>query len=214
MFTGIVEAIGIIKNIVSDKDCVQLTITPDLPLLDVIVGDSVSVNGVCLTVTALTTHELHMTVVPETLRLTNLDLLSVGSPVNLERSLKANGRMGGHFVQGHVDGVGKIISLVSDGKAALQVKIQLNTQLNRYIVNKGYITLDGMSITVIEAKEDWFTATLIPHTQAVTVVKHYGVGTEINIEVDILGKYVEKLLSRQSHPASENWQDAPSSINS
>jgi riboflavin synthase len=194
MFTGIVETLGVISEVHSLADCVQLVIVPQTPFLDLAVGDSVSVMGVCLTVTRFTERAFSVTVVPETLRLTNLAYLTKGSVVNLERSLQMNGRLGGHYVQGHVDAVGEITLLESDGASAWLVKISLPSYLSKYIVKKGCITIDGMSITVVDVGTDWFTVTFIPHTQQVTVVQQYVIGSKVNLEVDIISKYVEKLL--------------------
>lgn len=198
MFSGIVETLGIVNSIIQQHDCMLLRITPQMLFDDLIIGDSVSVNGVCLTVTALQENSFDVTVVPQTLRVTNLHKLVTGSKVNLERSLKVGARIGGHYVQGHVDSLGEIIALNSDGNDALIAKIQFPENLKKYVVNKGYITLDGMSITIIETMDSWLTVTFIPHTQQVTVVHQYEVGTKINIEVDILGKYVEKILGEQN----------------
>lgn len=194
MFSGLVETIGCITRIVKLDGCHHFTITPNVPFDDIALGDSIAVNGVCLTVTDFTVTHFHVTAVPETLRLTNLGGLTEGGVVNLERSLKVNSRLGGHFVQGHIDGVGEIMELTPDHSSAWLVKIRPPANLNKYLVNKGYITLDGMSITIIESTADWFTITLIPHTQAVTIAQHYTVSSQINIEVDILGKYVEKMI--------------------
>lgn len=194
MFSGIVEAIGSIVSIDAHNDCITFCISPSIHFNDVKVGDSISVNGVCLTVTQLLAHNFTVTAVPETLRVTNLGVLKVATSINLERSLAVGARIGGHTVQGHVDFSGEILDLQHDGKAALLAKISNPSVYAKYIVNKGYITLDGMSITVIQATPEWFTVTFIPHTQQVSVVKQYSIGTKINVEVDILGKYVEKLL--------------------
>lgn len=194
MFTGIVETIGIIKHIFIQDDCVDLLIEPQLAFSDLTLGESIAVNGVCLTVTDFSKEAFHVTAVPQTLRVTNLGLLQIGHRVNLERSLTLNSRVGGHLVQGHVDTLGEIIDIQSDGDAALIVKINIPKGFAKYIVNKGYITLDGMSITVIQANDHDFTVTFIPHTQNVTIIRQYQVGTKINIEVDMLGKYIEKLM--------------------
>jgi riboflavin synthase len=202
MFSGIVEALGVISAIHLLDGCKHFTITPETPYDDLVIGESVAVNGICLTVTDFTDQHFNVTVVPETLRLTNLNDLKVNDAVNLERSLKLGDRMGGHYVQGHVDGVGEILEMTADNSAALLVKISLPEQLANYIVNKGYITLDGMSITIIEAAQHWFTVTFIPHTQAVTITNKYFVGKKINIEVDIFGKYIEKIARGTLHAAS------------
>lgn len=194
MFNGIVETVGTVTDIQKMDDCIHFLITTPKPLADLFIGESVSVNGVCLTVTRFTENTFNVTAVPETLRVTNLGALEVGSLVNLECSMKVSGRMGGHYVQGHVDGVGEILEVKTEGNAALLVKISVPATLAKYTVNKSYIALDGMSITVIQAGPDWITVTFIPHTQQVTIIKQYRKGTKINIEVDILSKYVEKLL--------------------
>lgn len=193
MFSGIVETIGKVKSL-HTSDVREFIFSHNEIFSDLKIGDSVAVNGVCLTVTHFTESDFAVTAVPETLRLTNLGLLAVDSVVNLERSLSYNGRIGGHCVQGHVDGVGEILEINKDGNEALIVKISVPAALMKYIVNKGYVTLDGMSITVITATENHLTVTFIPHTQQVTIVQQYKVGSKVNIEVDILGKYVEKLL--------------------
>lgn len=203
MFGGIVETTGTITNIQTADGCQHMTIKPDIAFDDVVIGESIAINGVCLTVTALTKDTFNVTAVPETLRLTNLSRFTTGSLVNLERSLKMNARIGGHQVQGHVDGVGEVLEIKKDGGEAWLVKISIPTALSRYIVPKGYITLDGMSITIIETSSEWFTVTFIPHTQAVTTVKDYKVGTLINIEVDITGKYIEKFLGAYQHANSQ-----------
>lgn len=199
MFSGIVECIGYITAIVMQNGCKQLTIKPAIPFDDLHIGDSVSINGICLTVTQFTANDFNVTVVPETLRLTNLDAVEINDSVNLERSLKLGARMGGHYVQGHVDGVGEILDIKHDNSAAWLVKISLPEKLANYVVRKGYITLDGMSITIIDVTPDWFTVTFIPHTQEVTITNQYKVGKKINIESDIFGKYIEKIAGGYVH---------------
>lgn len=195
MFTGIVEEVGIIQHVVAKEDRIDLMIHAKHPdFQNCVVGESIAVTGVCLTVTHVLEHAFQVTIVPETMRVTHLGLLKQGSLVNLERSIKADGRFGGHYMQGHVDGVGEIIEIKNDGKDALIIKIQISPDLNKYIVQKGYIGMDGMSLTVIETQHNWFSVTLIPHTQQVTIVNQYALGTKVNIEVDILSKYVEKLV--------------------
>ncbi|HSW68923.1 MAG TPA: riboflavin synthase [Gammaproteobacteria bacterium] len=193
MFNGMVETIGKIENIQIQNDCKHFIISSEKYLDDLKIDDSISVNGVCLTVTNIQHHLFHVTAVPETLRLTNLNFLEIGQTVNLERSILLNARINGHYTQGHVDGVGTILDIKNEGDAKL-VKIGIPETLKKYIVKKGYVALDGMSITVISVEKNWFTVTFIPHTQKVTIVKHYSVGTLINIEVDILGKYIESLI--------------------
>lgn len=197
MFSGIVETLGTVSFIKINPSQIDIAITPQITFSDVSIGDSIAVNGVCLTVTEMVNDTFTATLVPETMRLTNLGHLEVGSKVNLERSLPINGRIGGHYVQGHVDACGEIIDLQQEGEQALLVKIGIPPQLAKYFVNKGYVAIDGMSITIIEATPSWFSVTFIPHTQAVTVVNEYKIGSRVNLEVDILGKYVEKLLQEK-----------------
>jgi riboflavin synthase len=197
MFTGIVETIGHITELTFHQGNKAFCITPILPFDDLKLGDSVSINGVCLTITQFTQTSFHVTAVPETLQRTNLNFLNVKESVNIERSLKHGDRIGGHYVQGHVDCVGQVLELQREGSALL-VKISLPPHLASYVVNKGYIALDGMSITVISATPNWFTVTLIPHTQAVTITNRYQPGDWINIEVDIMGKYIEKLMQARA----------------
>lgn len=194
MFSGIVETQGLVQAVTHHTDHSVFEIVPSVKFDDVIVGDSVAVNGVCLTVTNMTDEKFYVTAVPETLRLTNLGEIAVDEYVNLERSMKLNSRIGGHYVQGHVDGVGEIVEITPAGSQALMTKIAIPPMLEKYLVNKGYVTLDGMSITVIQAEPAAITVTFIPHTQAISRVQGYKKGTKINIEVDILGKYIEKLM--------------------
>jgi riboflavin synthase len=194
MFSGIVTALGKIKQIINRAGCVDFIIdlTEHFPQLSV--GESIAINGVCLTVTHFLEDTIQVTAVPETLRVTNLGQLVPGSRVNLERAITLNTRLGGHYVQGHVDGVGEILHLQTEGETALLVKIGIPAALAKYLVPKGYITLDGMSITVIDCGTTWFTVTFIPHTQQVTIVSQYYIGSKINLEVDILAKYTASLL--------------------
>lgn len=195
MFSGIVTAIGMIQRILTQTDSIDFVIHVPVTFSDLIMGESIAVNGVCLTVTGFSQISMNVTAVPETLRVTNLGQLTETSLVNLERSITLTTRLGGHYVQGHVDAVGEILDIQADGTTALLVKISMPPTLAKYVVCKGYITLDGMSITVIDTSPSWFTVTFIPHTQQVTVVNQYRKGSKINIEVDILGKYIEKLIT-------------------
>src|SRR3990167_2933648 len=197
MFNGIVESTGVIRRLSIEKDCLKMNVIPHKKFSDLTIGDSISVNGVCLTITALINESFDITIVPETIRLSNLGQISMGSLVNLERSIKNNHRINRHYVQGHVDATCEIIELKKDGEDAVILKINMPPQLAKYIVRKGYIALDGMSITVIDIAETWFAVTLIPHTREVTIANHYHMGKKVNVEVDILGKYVEKLLRNQ-----------------
>ena len=196
MFTGITQAVGIVTSIAITKDLATFAIRSRLVLSSTKIGDSIAVNGVCLTATKITSEGFSCNAVPETLRRTNLGNLNKGSRVNLEMSLQANSRLGGHFVQGHVDTVAKVIALESDGAEALIATVQLpDSKLARYIANKGFITIDGMSITVIKINDDKFSVTFIPHTIQNSIVQDYQPGTMVNIEVDILAKYLERLVT-------------------
>jgi len=197
MFNGIVETIGIIKNISTEDSCLHFTIHPLLPLDELKIGDSISVNGVCLTITDFIENSFGVTVVPETQRVTNLANLKIDHLINLERSLKFDSRISGHFLQGHVDSCGEVIDLQSEGNGVAIAKIKIPDTLNKYLVNKGYIAIDGMSITIIQSTDDWFTVTFIPHTQQVTIAHQYCIGTQVNIEVDMMAKHIEKLIGRQ-----------------
>ena len=188
MFTGIVEEVGSVKAVEEGR----LVIGASEVLSDVKIGDSIAVNGACLTVTTYDESGFSVDVVPETLRRTNLGELTSGSPVNLERSMPAHGRFGGHMVQGHVDGTATIRSVESEGDA-LMVIFDAPTPVMRYVVEKGFIAVDGASLTIVNCDNFSFSVTIIPHTQENTVFKSKRVGDSVNLEVDIMAKYVERL---------------------
>jgi riboflavin synthase len=194
MFSGIVEEVGTIKTIKQRPGGITLTIRAQKVLEDTQIGASIAVNGTCLTVVRRDAATFDVEVAPETLRKTSLGQYQGGDVVNLERSLLANGRVGGHFVQGHVDSIAEIVAMQADGEGVMTT-FRVPTALMRYVVPKGYVALDGMSLTVVDTGPDWFTISFIPHTRAVTIVQHYIPGKQVNLEVDILGKYVEKLLA-------------------
>ena len=194
MFSGIVETIGKITRFEKKQDCIYLSVLPEIPFLDLKIGDSVSVNGVCLTVVNIHDNIFDMSIVNETMRVTNLGYLNTTSIINLERSMKCNDRISGHYVQGHVDCVGNIVQINNPSEGNIIITIQFPNQFKKYIVNKGYIALDGMSITVIKVIEDTFTITLIPHTKKITIAKDYQINSKINLEFDILSKYVENIM--------------------
>jgi riboflavin synthase len=196
MFSGIVEETGTIAHIDARPGGTTLTIQALQVLADLKVGDSLAVNGACLTVVRSDQTACVVELAPETLRKTALGQLRQGDEVNLERSLAANGRVGGHFVQGHVDSIATVVALQPDGEAVM-VTFRVSEALMRYIVPKGYVALDGMSLTVVETGPDWFTISFIPHTRIMTIVRHYQPGRLVNLEVDVLGKYVEKLLAHR-----------------
>ena len=198
MYSGIVESLRTIVHLEKTIHYLIMTIQPEQSWDDLKIGDSMAVNGVCLTVTHFSKDSFDLTVVPETMRVTNLNALSLDALVNLERSLTVSDRMSGHYVQGHVDAIGEIIAIQNDGDHAIILKIKFPEKLSKYLVKKGFVAIDGMSITIIDVLENFFTVTLIPHTLAVTVAKQYKIGTTVNLETDILAKYTEKLLGIQS----------------
>lgn len=195
MFTGIVEEIGRVQAITLEGAQNMLTIACQTVLEGTRIGDSIAVNGICLTVTDLSEGWFSIGVSPETLRRTNLGRLQVGDPVNLERSLAFNGRMGGHYVQGHIDGTGEIVAIVPEGDSKL-VTVRLPRNLMRYVVEKGYLAVDGVSLTVFNLTEDTVTIALIAHTQQAVIMGQQAVGAQVNLEVDIIAKYVERLTQR------------------
>ncbi len=193
IFTGIVEEIGRVKQINRGKQSFQISIQAAKVLDDVKLGDSMAVNGVCLTVTESTVSQFTADVMPETYNRTTLKSLSSGSPVNLERALRLADRLGGHLVQGHVDGIGTIINK-APRDIAIIYRIKAEPDILRYIVAKGSIAVDGVSLTVIEVSQESFTVSLIPHTAELTVLSEKRAGDRVNLETDVVGRYVEKLL--------------------
>lgn len=203
MFTGIVEEIGTIRSIRRGAHSSALTIGADVVLGDLKVGYSVAVNGVCLTATALLDGAFTADVMHETLNRSSLGSLTVGSHVNLERAMAANGRFGGHIVSGHIDGTGTITALRKDDNAVWYT-ISASQELLRYIVEKGSIAIDGISLTVAEVGESWFSISAIPHTVAVTTLGEKRPGDTVNLENDVIGKYVEKLLRPQPQETAKS----------
>ena len=193
MFTGIVEEVGTIRRLTETPNRCELELTASAVLEDTKIGDSIAVNGVCLTVVHIGSDWFTADVMPETLRRSNLGQLKSGSVVNLERAMAANGRFGGHIVAGHIDGTGKIQSMQSEGNAIL-VTIQAESALLRYIVEKGSIAIDGISLTVAKVTHDSFTVSLIPHTGKETTLLQHRPGEYVNLETDMIGKYIEKLM--------------------
>lgn len=193
MFTGIVEEIGTIKGMTRGRHSAILTIGAKKVLEDAHVGDSIAVNGVCLTVTSFGADCFTADVMHETLNRSALSQLRSGSRVNLERAMAADGRFGGHIVAGHVDGVGKIIHIRQDD-TAIWYTIQAAASIIRYIVEKGSITINGISLTVAAVTSDTFSISAIPHTVKMTTLSETKEGSLVNLENDIIGKYVEKLL--------------------
>ena len=193
MFTGIVEEMGTVRQIKKGRASAVLTIAADRVLEDAHIGDSIAVNGICLTVTSLGSGTFTADVMHETLRRTAFSRLAPGVRVNLERAMAADGRFGGHIVAGHVDGVGTITELRRDDNA-IWYTFRADPGVLRYIVEKGSVTVDGISLTVADVGETSFSISAIPHTVAQTVLQDRKKGDPVNLETDIIGKYVEKLL--------------------
>lgn len=188
MFTGIVEEVGTVKSIGSGR----LTVSASVILDGTRLGDSVAVNGACLTVTAADHSSFSVEVMPETLRRTSLGQLRPGSKVNLERALLVGGRIGGHLVQGHVDATGRVISLTPEGEA-IMARFAAGPEVLRYVVEKGFIAVDGVSLTVVAGDRSSLAVSLVGFTLDHTVLGSRKIGDQVNLEVDILAKYIEKL---------------------
>lgn len=199
MFTGIIEETGRVVAFEQTDRAWRLTIRASAVLGGVAMGDSIAVNGCCLTVVSFDSTQVEFDVLEETRRLTNFHALNVGAAVNLERSLAFGGKMGGHFVTGHIDGQGQILQMERRG-ADTYLQVRVPVGLGRYLIHKGSIAIDGISLTVAEAEADSFAVWLIPHTLAVTNLRERAAGQAVNLEFDLLGKYVEKLLAPRLGP--------------
>jgi riboflavin synthase len=195
VFTGIVEEVGSVIALDKHSEGARLSIRCKTVLEDSSEGSSIAVNGVCLTALGLTEDSFAADLAPETLRRTNLGDLDPGSRVNLERPLAANGRLSGHIVQGHVDGTGELISFESIGEENWWLKVRVPPELDRYLVYKGSVAIDGISLTIATLEEQVMGITIIPHTVEMTCLAGYKPGSRLNIECDILAKHVEKLMS-------------------
>ena len=195
MFTGIIEEVGKLKNF----DGGRIEITCAKILSDMEIGDSISTNGICLTVTNFGKDFFTADVMPETVRKTSLGELQVGGAINLERAMKIDDRFGGHIVSGHIDGIGKILAIRPEGNAIF-VDISAQSNILRQIAAKGSVAIDGISLTVVNSSTDKFSVSMIPHTLTVTNFKFKRVGSLVNIETDILAKYIERLLNFKPAP--------------
>ncbi|MDC3417072.1 riboflavin synthase [Aquibacillus salsiterrae] len=205
MFTGIVEEKGKVKSIIRNQSSLRLTIQTNKITEDVHIGDSISVNGVCLTVTTFEANQFSVDVIPETYRGSSLKTLQIGSSVNLERAMQAQSRFGGHFVSGHVDAVGMIKSMATENNA-LYIDIEIPEDGLKYIALKGSISVDGTSLTVFGVKEKSFVISLIPETQRATILGEKEVGDMVNVEYDMLAKYMDRLLATKED--SKNKQSS------
>ncbi len=194
MFTGIISAIGDIANLEQRGGDVRLTIrSGDLSLTDVQLGDSIACNGACLTAVELTGEGFIADVSVETLNLTTIGDWETGSRINLEKAMQASDRFGGHIVSGHVDGIGEVVSLEEDARS-WRFRIRAPRELAKYIAHKGSITLDGTSLTINKVEGSEFELNIVPHTMTHTVMGDYRVGTRVNLEVDLVARYLERLL--------------------
>ena len=191
MFTGIVEEVGIVSKITNNG----MTVKALRVLSDVKLGDSIAVNGTCLTAVSFSNSEFSVDLSPETMRRTSLSRLTEGSRVNLERAISASDRMGGHIVQGHVDATGRITSIKPDGDSII-FRVRIPKRLDKYIVEKGFVAVDGISLTVVKRGASSFTLAVIPYTLENTNLATLSAEDRVNLEADILAKYVESLLVR------------------
>jgi riboflavin synthase len=196
MFTGLVEESGTVLECTLDGQTARLTISAPLCSVGAQIGDSLAINGCCLTMVAQEGERLTFEAIPETLARTNLGSLRPGDAVNLERPLSVGARLGGHFVQGHIDGVGTVLAVRPEENAVV-MEIGAPPELRRYIVTKGSITVDGVSLTVAAVGQESFTVWTIPHTRAVTTLGRRNVGDRVNLECDLLGRYIERLLEER-----------------
>lgn len=196
MFTGLIEEIGYIDKVISQNSGGQLVIQAKTVQEGAKLGDSIAVNGVCLTVTNLTKTSFTADVMPETLKRSNLGQLQKGSPVHLERAMAANGRFGGHMVSGHIDGTGTIASKKQEGNA-IRLFIYANAALLQQIIEKGSIAIDGVSLTVISVDKEQFSVGIIPHTGTQTTLLNKQIGDPVNLETDIIAKYIQRFLEKE-----------------
>ncbi|UMZ75320.1 riboflavin synthase [Natranaerofaba carboxydovora] len=204
MFTGIVEEVGKMKSLKKQGEMMKLKVSASKILEDIQLGDSIATNGVCLTVTDFDKNSFTADVMPETVRKTNLRNLKPDSGINLERAMTPSKRLGGHIMTGHIDGIGTMVDKKKDEKA-LVYTFKISELLSRYMVQKGSIAIDGVSLTIIDAENDWFSIGLIPHTAGETILGELKEGDEVNLEVDIIAKYVEKLLGREDNEGAEGY---------
>jgi len=207
MFTGIVEETGTLKNIISGGHAGEISIKASKVLEGTKVGDSIAVNGVCLTVTKLLTDGFTADVMPQTIRNSSLGQISYGGVVNLERAMAADGRFGGHIVSGHIDGVGTVAEIKKE-ENAVWFKIKPSKEILAGIVEKGSITIDGISLTVAELGTDYFKVSVIPHTAEVTNLMTKNLGDKVNLENDIVGKYVKRFLLAGNLDGVEDKRDS------
>lgn len=203
MFTGIIEEVGVINRLSLSGNSGSIDVKASKVLEGTKIGDSIAVNGVCLTVTNLKSNGFIADVMPETIARSSLNILTTGSLVNLERAMPADGRFGGHIVSGHIDGTGIIEEIYGD-ENAVRISIRAANDIMQLIVEKGSITIDGISLTVASTAEDSFSVSVIPHTLSETSLIKKEIGNPVNLETDIVGKYVQKLLKSSSDEVKSN----------
>ncbi|MDY3982587.1 MAG: riboflavin synthase [Veillonellaceae bacterium] len=210
MFTGIIEEMGHISQVKRGSRSLVLTIQAQHVLEDVHIGDSIAVNGVCLTVTSFTKNSFTVDMMPESVAMTTLASALVGMPVNLERAMAANGRFGGHMVAGHVDGTGRITNIINNDNSVI-FTITTSPDVLAYVIYKGSIAIDGTSLTVSKVTKNAFEVSIIPHTIAHTLLGQAKVGTLVNLETDMIGRYVRHFVQLGDAPLSEkgNKQERP-----
>lgn len=205
MFTGIIEEVGTVQAVQHSGNSSFIKIQAQKVLEDVHLGDSIAVNGVCLTVTESDRNTFRADVMNETLERSSLGSLKKGSPVNLERAMSANGRFGGHIVSGHIDGTGIVSAIKNDG-IAVWYTINTTPEIMRYIIEKGSVAIDGISLTVARVTDSSFSVSIIPHTAEQTILSYKKTGDIVNLENDIVGKYVEKLIYPESRKSNINME--------
>lgn len=203
MFTGLIEEVGRVKNIAKGLKSIRLTIGASKVLEDVQLGDSIATNGVCLTVTSFTATSFTADLMPETIKVSNLNDIGIGEPVNLERALRVGDRLGGHMVSGHIDCMGKIIGVEKDDNATL-VTVEPPGRFLPYVLHKGSVAIDGISLTVARLNNSSFTVSIIPMTKKDTTLLGKKVGMKVNLEGDLMGKYVERFMQLGLSPASQH----------
>jgi len=193
MFTGIIESLGNVAAVQSAGSGKRMTIQTDLDLSETRIGDSIAVNGACLTAVTLEPHRFGVDISPESVKRTTLGQLNIGQEVNLERALRLSDRIDGHLVSGHIDGIGYVTSRSADGNAVV-IGISVPAPLLRYMIEKGSVAVDGISLTINSVAKDGFSASIIPHTAGMTTLRSKSVGDAVNIETDMIGKYVAKFM--------------------
>lgn len=208
MFTGIIEAVGRIAAIADTGGDKRLTIDAgDLEMGAVKLGDSIATNGVCLTVTSLTGSGFSADVSRETLSLATLGALKTGAPVNLERAMRADSRFDGHIVSGHIDGTGEVVARHEDARS-IRLSVAVPEPLRKYTAHKGSICIDGVSLTINALSEDGVELNIVPHTAAETIITHYQPGTRVNLEVDVIARYLERLLQGEKSQSGSRLSEA------